>query len=90
METGFTIKDLCQLEGAIIVLQRYAKHLRKHTRNAIDNYESSDFDEVAFLEDVGYARDNASVIAQTREIIESSLNSMRAEVAPTFKEDKED
>lgn len=84
-----TIIDECQMEGAIIVLQRYAHHLKKHLRNAVTNYESTDFDQVAFLADVAYALDNADVVMQTAEMIKETLKAMRAEVSPIFNDNQE-
>lgn len=91
METkDLTIIDECQLEGAIIVMQRYAHHLEKHLRNAVDNYESTDFDQVSFLADVGYSLDNLDVIVTTAEVIRDNLKAMRAEVSPIFNEQEDD
>lgn len=85
MEQELTTMDVCQMEGAISVLRRYAMHLGKHLRAAMRNYESTDFEEVTFLTDVAYALDNLRVIGETQEIIEKTLRLMREEAAPTFK-----
>ena len=90
METKeLTVLDECQMEGAIVVMQRYAHHLKKHLRNAVTNYECTDFDHVAFLADVGYALENVDVIVTTAGVIRDTLKAMRADVSPIFDE-KED
>lgn len=90
METKeLTIIDECQMEGAAIIMQRYAHHLKKHLHNAVTNYESSDFDHTSFLADVQYALDNADVAIETAELVKATLKKMRAEVSPIF-EEKED
>ncbi len=84
-----TIIDQFQLEGAVSVMQRYAKHLKKHVMNATYNYESTDFDKVDFLADVACALDNANLVIQAAKTIKKTLKLMRAEVSPIFKKEDE-
>ena len=90
MEDGYTLIDECQLEGAVMVLQRYAHHLKKHVINAVKNYESTDLDRADFLADVQYALDNAGTVSQTAQMIVEGLKAMRVEVAPIFAKAQED
>ena len=84
-----TILDECKMEGAAIIMQRYAHYLRKHLHNAVTNYESTDFDKTQFLADVAYALENADVVKVAVETITSILTTMRAEVAPIFDNENE-
>ena len=84
MKKEITILDECQMEGAVIILQRYAHHLKRHMNQVVRNYESTDFDKTQFLADVAYALDNADVVKVAVETITSILTTMRAEVAPIF------
>lgn len=90
METKFTLNDEFEMEGAITILIRYARHLKKHVSQVVQNYEATDFDKKQFLTDVKFALDNADVVKAAAETITKMLNKMRAEVAPTNNKPKED
>lgn len=80
----FSTHDEFLLEGAVAILQRYARHLQKNVRKVVVNYEATDFDEVQFLADAAYALDNADVVKVAAETIDNCVRKMRTEVRPEF------
>ena len=89
MKDEMTIQDEFSLEGAVVILARYAQHLRQNVDKVVSNYEATDFDREQFLADVAYAISNADVLKTAAKTITAVLMKMRAEVAEIFKKEVE-
>lgn len=80
MEEMTTIKDECILTGAPIVIQKNSGYLRNIIKRVADNYDSADFDCVAFLADIQLAKDNCHAIIEAAELTLKVVDKLKHEV----------
>ena len=75
-----TIQDECTVMGAPIVMQKNSGYLRNTIKRLAENYDSSDFDVVAFLADIQLAKDNCRSIVKAAELTMKTLDKLKNEV----------
>jgi len=80
MEEMTTIKDECVLMGAPRVIKKNGGYLVNIIKRIADNYDSSDFDSVAFLADIQLAKDNCIAIKEAAELTIKTLDKLKNEV----------
>lgn len=77
MEEMTTIKDECVLMGAPRVIKKNGGYLVNIIKRIADNYDSSDFDSVAFLADIQLAKDNCIAIKEAAELTIKTLDKLK-------------
>lgn len=75
-----TIADECILLGAPRIIKKNGGYLANIIKRIADNYDSSDFDHVAFLADIQLAKDNCTAIIEAAELTIKTLDKLRNEV----------
>ena len=80
MEEMTTIQDECTLMGAPRVIKKNGGYLANIIKRIADNYDSADFDSVAFLADIKLAKDNCTSIVEAAELAIKTLDKLRNEV----------
>ena len=75
-----TIADECILLGAPRIIKKNGGYLVNIIKRLAENYDSSDFDGVAFLADIQLAKDNCTTIIEAAELTIKTLDKLRNEV----------
>lgn len=75
-----TIQDECILMGAPRIIKKNGGYLVNIIKRLAENYDSSDFDGVAFLADIQLAKDNCTTITEAAELTIKTLDKMKNEV----------
>lgn len=75
-----TIQDECILMGAPRIIKKNGGYLVNIIKRLAENYDSSDFDGVAFLADIQLAKDNCTTITEAAELTIKTLDKLRNEV----------
>ena len=75
-----TIQDECILMGAPRIIKKNGGYLANIIRRIAENYDSSDFDPVAFLADIQLAKDNCRAIIEASELAIQTLDKLRNEL----------
>lgn len=75
-----TIQDECILMGAPRIIKKNGGYLANIIKRVAENYDSSDFDCVAFLADIQLAKDNCHTIIEAAELTLKTLDKLRKEV----------
>ena len=80
MEEMTTITDECILMGAPRIIKKDGGYLANNIKRIADNYNSRDFDGVAFLADIQLAKDNCRTITEAAELTIQVLDKLKNEV----------
>jgi hypothetical protein len=75
-----TIQDECILMGAPRIIKKNGGYLANIIKRVAENYDSSDFDCVAFLADIQLAKDNCTSIVEAAELTIKTLDKLKNEV----------
>lgn len=75
-----TIQDECFLMGAPRVIRKNGGYLANIIKRIADNYDSADFDGVAFLADIELAKDNCIAIKEAAEQTIKVMEKLKHEV----------
>lgn len=75
-----TIADECILMGAPRVIRKNGGYLANIIKRIAENYDSSDFDGVAFLADIQLAKDNCRAITEAARLAAEMLDKLKKEV----------
>ena len=75
-----TIADECILLGAPRIIKKNGGYLVNIIKRLAENYDSSDFDHVAFLADIQLAKDNCRAIVEASELAIQTLDKLRNEL----------
>ena len=80
MEEMTTIKDECILMGAPRVIKKNGGYLMSIVKRIADNYDSTVFDNVAFLADIQLAKDNCNAIMEAAKLSLQTLEKLHREI----------
>ena len=80
MEEMTTITDECILMGAPRIIKKNSGYLANIIKRIAENYDSTDFDGVAFLADIQLAKDNCRTIKEAAELTIKTLDKLKNEV----------
>jgi len=80
-----TIKDECILMGAPRIVKKNGGYLNNIVKRISENYDSEDFDVVAFLADIQLAKDNCTAIIEAAQLTVHTLDKLRNEVTDRTK-----
>ena len=90
MEKEQTILDRCRAIGEAFYIQKFGESLGQNVKAIMVNYGSDEFDDVAFLADVANSLDYCGGIIAAATDIKNTLEALRSEVSPIFKDLRED
>lgn len=80
MEEMTTITDECILMGAPRIIKKNSGYLSNIIKRIAENYDSTDFDGVAFLADIQFAKDNCTSIVEAAELTIQVLDKLKNEI----------
>ena len=75
-----TISDECTILGVPRVIKKNGGYLANIIKRIAENYDSADFDGVAFLADIQLAKDNCRAITEAARLAVEILNKLKKEV----------
>ena len=80
LEKLTTIADECILVGAPRIIKKNAGYLANGVNRIVENYDSTDFDDVSLMADIELCRENCDEIIEAARLCKETLKKLYKEL----------